>query len=520
MKYNKVSRRMFLEGASKTAMAIPFLPSLMPTTAEAASMPLPKYIHVSSQSSFWRMLATPLQIEPWPAIPRVAGTNPNSVPWIQKDPDVKYQSLNDIKNFQGKASWLFNEQWNPFLSRMLLVSNAHAYVGDNRHSSSLNTCCSVGESSTRSDSIYGPLDKHCYSVDFLVEQAFQRMNPSQFGALRVNIMENPGGYESFAYGTINGKPTHLPSMMSVGELRQKVLNAAGVSSQPTTGPNSRKLKIDSVLEDFKSLMNHRRISSVDKQRLADAAEKWYAIEKTLSSGTTAPTRSGSCDPSTIGTLAADNWGARHRLAIDIVTLALACGLTRTVSYTLLQGSDTNNDGALLHNWDHNPDGPSIDVKIDNYFFKDVLRWRADKMIYLLGKLDSTKDEFGQPLLNSSLVTWSAQYSYMKHAMLGHNLVAVGGANGKLETGWHVDAGGSPINRFHLTNMLAMGLNLSDIEKSGEPGFGEVTQLYDLGSTGAKYTHEVDYDGRREYNNSKLPFFAQAAQRRNPFPYLK
>jgi hypothetical protein len=520
MKYNRISRRMFLESAGKTAMAIPFLPSLLPTEANAAAGSAPsKYIHISSNASLYRMVTAPLQVGPYPSYPQVQGSSPNAVPWLQKDADTKYQSLQDIVNYQGKVSWLIDEKFNPYVNRMLLVSNAHAYMRDNRHSTSVNTCGSVGPGSVGGGDIYGPLDNHSYSVDFLIYQALQRMSPSALGAIRLNLMENPGGYDSYCFGVLNGMAKRLPMMMSVDELKLKISNAMGgqVPAAPAA-VNARKLTIDSVLEDFKSLMGHRRISSVDKQRLGNAAELWYSIDRKLASApTTSPMTCAAPNfPST-----GSDWGSRHRLAMDIIALSMSCGVTRNVSYTLLQAGDDNNDQGQIHGWEHDPRPAGSDVTIDSPYFSGCLRWRADKVLYLISKLDSLRDETGQSLLNSSLVTWSAQFTYLGHAMLGHNLLAFGGANGRLDTGWHVDAGAAPINRFHLTNMLAMGLSMSDIEKSGEPGFGEISQNYDTGTDGkTMITAEGDYDNRRIYDTTKIGYYAQDSERRKPFPYLK
>ncbi len=100
---------------------------------------------------------------------------------------------------------------------------------------------------------------------------------------------------------------------------------------------------------------------------------------------------------------------------------------------------------------------------------------------------------------------------------------VGGANGRVDTGWHVDAGGAPINRFHLTNMMAMGLELPDIEKNGSAGFGEIGQPRNTGDgSNSVINQERDRpdSSRRYYQTNKKDHFAQASERRKPFPYLK
>jgi hypothetical protein len=178
----------------------------------------------------------------------------------------------------------------------------------------------------------------------------------------------------------------------------------------------------------------------------------------------------------------------------------------------------------MHGWEHDPRMPNEgSPSLADPFYSQLLPWRSKLITSFLRKLDSLTDETGQSLLSSSLVVWGHQYSDHGHAMLGHALVSVGGANGKLDTGWHVDAGGAPVNKFHLTNMLAMGLSLSDIEKSGEPGFGEVATPIRTGdNSNAVITVEQDapHGNMRSYDTTKKDHFAADAERRKPFPYLK
>jgi hypothetical protein len=109
-------------------------------------------------------------------------------------------------------------------------------------------------------------------------------------------------------------------------------------------------------------------------------------------------------------------------------------------------------------------------------------------------------------------------------MLGHALLSVGGAGGRLETGWHVDAGGAPVNRFHLTNLLALGLTPNDIERAGTPGFGEINGNVHTGD-GSKAPFSTEKDAKvndptkRVYTGRK-DHFATAAEMRKAFFYLK
>jgi hypothetical protein len=217
---------------------------------------------------------------------------------------------------------------------------------------------------------------------------------------------------------------------------------------------------------------------------------WRDIEKRLQSPPAAQCKLPTSDATK------DNNGALYRAAMDLTVAGLACGLTRIVAFGLIQGADSGLDGGTYHAWEHDPGTKDL---TRSYFA--TVRWRCDLMAYYLSQLDAARDESGRSLLDSSLLVWAHEFSNFGHEQFGYTLLAAGGANGRVDTGWHIDAGGAPVNRFHLTNMMAMGLTLPDIERNGYAGFGEMALRYAGGAT-------------------KRDHFATDAEMRKPFPYLK
>jgi hypothetical protein len=153
MQSHRLSRRMFLQGSGPVLVSIPFLSSLLERSAHAAPLSQPRYVHINSNCCLPRSLTYPLYLSPWPKYPRPAGANPDSVAWTQKDGDTKFQSLKDIVAFQGKLSFALGEDWNPFISRMNLVTNAHAYMADDRHNCGVSSCASNGPGPLGTDDI-------------------------------------------------------------------------------------------------------------------------------------------------------------------------------------------------------------------------------------------------------------------------------------------------------------------------------------------------------------------------------
>jgi hypothetical protein len=485
MKYNAMNRRMFLQG-SAGMLAIPFLPSLLPR-AEAQTLPPSKYIHICSQYSLPRELSYPLY------------HTPTAVSWTQKDVDTKYQSLDQIVKLKGQISDTMDSSWNPYAKKMNIITNSHAYISSVLHTSSIYSTCSNGNG----DHV-GPLPGYFYSVDDLIERSIYKSGSVAIPTLRINLnMDNAGYTDTVCYTTnSSGVESKLTMLTSLQQIKQKITsNVSGTTTQ--TGVNRRAL-VDSVLQDYKRMQNHRRISSEDKSRLGNAMELWNQFLSRTPAQTV-----GSCNtPSSLDT-SDRSFTTIHRAGIDAIVIALACGLTRNVMFTLLQGGASSPNGETLHGWSHDPRDDF--GKVPDIEFQNSVRWRGQLVTYLLSQLEQAG------LYDSTLVAWAHEYSSWGHEMFGHMLVQAGGANGRLELGNHIDAGGAPINRFHITNMQAMGLTTAEIERNGKPGFGEYANT----STGNLSDSSFGQPGNwRSYNSNRRDFFFQTAEKRRPYFIFK
>ncbi|RYZ84550.1 MAG: hypothetical protein EOP06_17885 [Proteobacteria bacterium] len=125
MKYNKLTRRMFLEGAGKTALAIPFLSSLMTSEAKAATVSK-KFVSIQSDYFIARELATPGYYDA-----------PGKIPWTQVDGDQKYQLLSDYVKVNGKISQIFDQSWNPYADKINIITNSNAYIQSFLHNATI-----------------------------------------------------------------------------------------------------------------------------------------------------------------------------------------------------------------------------------------------------------------------------------------------------------------------------------------------------------------------------------------------
>src|SRR5690606_13543065 len=147
-----------------------------------------------------------------------------------------------------------------------------------------------------------------------------------------------------------------PEMKDVAELEAKFKTVGAANQDPATV--NRMSLIDSVMEDYNRVINDRRISSVDKNRLSNAVELWNEARNRRSQ-----TGGNACNlifpnaPSASQSPRAP-WQAYDEYLMDMLSVALACGLTKVVTYVMAHaGSDLySNFGEYdrLHAVQHDP----------------------------------------------------------------------------------------------------------------------------------------------------------------------
>jgi hypothetical protein len=528
MKYSKVSRRMFLESAGKSALAIPFLESLVPSLAYAQTGPKLKFINVASDLVFNRVLATPGYFND---VNRTYN-GLDTAPWTQADLNTRYQSLSAIAARHGKLSWIFDQKWNSFINKINIVSNTHTFASDFRHNATYATAAAGGNvyEKVNNDRIdYGtPFSS---SVDYVISQATYGTARPAIPVLRVNLHEG-SYYRAVGYSFIPASSGALRTQPVFGSenfnhLRNQLIVAGGQlgESQGPISSDPTKPVINQVLEDYKRLQNNRRISSADRSRLTIAMDMWSDFLGKYNPAVPV-SQPGKCSvPPAASPVSATD---RHKAAMNLVAIALSCGLTRVVSYSLLDLADSRpGTGSELHMLSH-----GNQAHVNNFYMHDGAKFRADRMHDFTTILANTPDEFGQPLLNSTVIQWNHEFAdiglNMAHVHLGHVVLVVSGSD-KFQMGHHIDAGGAPQNRLFVTHMKAMGLNDSQIEiqknENAGPGFGEYSINKNQSDIERSNESQFAFKGQslpgpRRFSYEGLEKFLTPEERRKPFYYLK
>lgn len=523
MKYNKLSRRMLLQGAGKTVLAIPFLPSIFPDLANAAAAPAAlKYIQVASPQHAQRKLF-------WPDL-----YTPNA-PYTQLDAAFRSNSLVEIINKKGQLSAALNSKWNSLAPYMNLITGCCQNASNDKHNATWPTTASSPNRATAPDpefpSSMDPINP--YSLDWYAEKYLNAVGaPMLFPSLRTYLSYRHGtsGYlhyehTNFCYKGPNpsGRREAMVNreMNDVAEL-ESLLASTGAATQDSASLNRLKL-IDAVQEDYKRILNDRRISAVDKSRLSDAVELWNEAENRRKS-----LIPPSCSQSIAGAPTANDnprktWQTYNEYLMDLLAASLSCGLTKVATCVIAHAGELYanfNEYDRLHAVQHDPANNPTDS--DNLGI-----WRADRVAYFANRIRSLTDENSQSLLNSTLMYWGWEYAEASHDPCGTTSILIGGAAGKLTTGLHISGLGQPgptqnfytvypnlppVNKVHVTILKAMGLTDSEIEINGQPGFGEYANV-NVGSN----DHRTSGIG---FSNENRAQWYTVAEKRKPIPILK
>ncbi|RYE94104.1 MAG: DUF1552 domain-containing protein [Myxococcales bacterium] len=289
---------------------------------------------------------------------------------------------------------------------------------------------------------------------------------------------------------------------------------------PTTGPQRTPL-VDLVLEDYKRVRHtSRRLSAADRQRLDDYMGRMSELQRKLKvnascGSVTVPTTSSSKvregDPSF--DVNPVTQAAAWQLVNDVVVAAFACDTSRIAT---LRVGDTEIFSNFTGSWHH--EVAHLAWKLDDLTPQQNLvasRQRIFEHVFLdlAAKLDAVQEVDGT-LLDSTLLQFTQEAGPSTHSQREMPVITAGSAAGALRTGHHcdyrnLDAPGSGegtesvtthrgllYNQWLGTVLQAMGLPPSEYESGGLGGYG----LFD-----PKAPDAGAYDGARQVVGGIVPF---------------
>ncbi len=449
---------MFLQGVG-TSLVIPFLPSVVRAEEEEAKC---RYIQIiSPYGTSSARSSAPAAYAPEKSM----GSNTST----------KGRPLRDIIDAHGKISDLYGPTWNGLAEDINVITNFHGYFRNNYHHA---TGVTTGGGVIRDDPRQAVFP---YSVDWVLEQHVDSVGSSP--PIRAAI---GAGSHNYTNSHTFGGGTDLPALRTLAQLEARVVSSPPESNQA----RMRGDLLNAVYADYKSVWNSPRLGSTDKRRLDSYLTQINELKAR------APV-DNQCPMTDSGLIPEAQHSLIHRTALDWVVASLSCGLTQIISYVIPQGGDGIDGDLELHNAHHDSeDLASVHAN-----------WRSDLAAYAVAALQDAVNENGESLLKSSVFYLGHEYAGAgaeAHSLNYFSGVIAGGANGALQSGYYLDAGGAPIGRLLVTLFKAMGLSASQYEQGGEKGFGEYSPF--------RVT-------KGPLNSEQFDFFTSTNERRRGLPIV-
>lgn len=494
----RVGRRIFLNTAAGAALALPFMPSLLPRELAAQPAASPKrFVSVMSYSgqfvSDWFPTATPAGYQLRDTMyggTRSDGTTAVHEPW--PGTSAKRARLTDFA--AGGLSRVLTPELNPFLDKMLLLRGLDylQYMGHNQ-GGTLGNYFACSDPSGFNERGLGPMP----TIDQVLAYS-DRFYPA--APRRRSLALGTGWLESRSftdYG-LGGAVEQVQPYLDPQVAWQDLFGDFMAPDMPRENPN--RLLMNAIHADYTRVRSHRRLSTEDRALLERHIAHLADIEREL--GTLPPASCAApADPG--GTYlwwhydgTADEFARAVDAMVDVAVAALMCDLTRIVTMSCSLGltraggtprTSLHNSDDVVGDW-HDFAHDAASEPLDREHIVSLNNWVAvDVFGRFLERLDVEEAE-GRTFLDNSVVLMGGELA-MDHYTVGLPTLLAGSAGGALETGWYVDytqldrsyanglmpwgvlIPGIPHNRLLVTVLRAMGLAPADYERDGRLGYG-------------------------------------------------
>jgi hypothetical protein len=349
-----------------------------------------------------------------------------------------------------------------------------------------------------------------WSVDtVLAESTKIYPAPAPIPVLRLNPRVGGNSF-SFTGSGPDGLAKRAPAL---GRTLADTWNAIGrfIGVAPQAGPaprdtagTKRKFLVDQSLAELKAVVASPQLGGEDKVLLQNYVDDLQELQRRLATQAAAPSPAANVSCAAPNVQETDDNDVFNERLIDMMTLAMACGVTRIGTYDLNWQSCVSSAGAvgygLFHDAVHSAHGGG--------FEKTVGWWRhaLKKWGYMVRRLDRLG------LLSRAAVVFTSDFASSTDGHYGVDMpiLTAGTLGGKLRAGEWIDFrdmarplsratgglikndsgqtsngtvrryGGRRINELWISLFTAAGLAPADYQRMGKTGFGE----YDCVDPGA------------------------------------
>lgn len=539
MKYNPISRRMFLQGAG-AFLTIPLLESLAPLSARAATMePIKRYLYYYVDFDHGHNRNWLPQLTDLSNVLAIPG-NPNP---------GTYDRLSTIMTRMNKSrlSQIFGPAFNPFIDQMMFYKGLDI-VSHGYH-------CVSNAALGCMDHIAVEYNYPTQTIDYFLAKNVN-FDPGKRAPINLRGI---GTWEKNALGEV----VKRKSLAYTPYDAYKIIFNNGdfpESDTPVTAHPRRDI-LSRVLEDYNRVINGKKIGTSDKVILTNAMDSISDLQKGLQTQVSNQCKHKDQDPSAAGNnrnLRLDD-ALTYSNYVKLITAIFNCDISRVITFS---GGPSNIEdwtglptqdyhGNITHALQTEYGGKPNWLKVGEYYGDHFSNFVAP----LLSSLDSCIDPSnGKSFLHNGLVHLTTE-SVEPHRQVNMPTVTVGSLNGVLPTGYMVnytdktrpftfgggtvnggggwddnpatatdpmtdkhsyDYPGIPYQRFLVTLLQAMGLSPADYEDASlnkhmlnltDSRYGEqnngITYVGGFGISSLEKTELLNGDGMHYHHDRRM-----------------
>lgn len=470
--FNRKTRRQFLFNAGGFALALPFMPSLLPKAFAQAGPKGKRFIAIHSGHC--------QAVEQW-------YPNPQNLSWVERNEHAREVLLATIP---GNLSQVLTASFNPVRSKLNLISRLDPTSSMPNHNAEV--VLGGGVLSEISQTIDHVLAKKMYNGAPLNLFVKSVADSNYSGASHMSVS---GG--SYSPGVSN------PSSVFKSLFGTSGNHLGGVDKKAIARDVSA---VDQVFKELQTLKQNRRLGTEDKQRLEKHISLVQQVQTKLveSSSEEAPTKLACEKPngpasSPVFSSQPSDYGVVIDQMFDVMEIGIRCGKVGVATLMLhVYDYFAGNVGFIpqvsgnfrFHEDIHHADSAEMRV-----MKLHVNRYFADRVARFLVNLNDVEDPLtGMTYLDNSLVLWGNDQGALKHTGGHHSknqpVLLAGSAGGFLKTGKYIDYGpayagnnnlvggeehiykrGRPYTQLLVTILQAMGLSPADYESANQQGYG-------------------------------------------------
>ncbi|MGK4004425.1 DUF1552 domain-containing protein [Sorangium sp. So ce1036] len=444
-----ITRRRVLRGLFGVTVALPFLESLAPRRASAGAGDVPPFAIFMRQANG---VAQAIDDEPemfWPSEP-----GPLTAAGMERESDRAVSELKD------------------YADRLILVRGVRfAFEGNGcGHSGGGNQCLTAARVSE------DPSGNESLAMGESIDNRIAtELNPPGVEPLTL--------YAGKAVGYINEVLSYRgPKQLRAAERSpfnayQKLFGLADVEPEVMKALAERRASVnDLVRGEMRALLGRADLSKADRERLELHFDSIRDLEVTLTCKLP-PERVAEMEAIAPAVRANDNVEAVARMHMDIIALAMACGVTRAATLQVGDGNDSTEytihgvRQKSFHKISHRIDGdgsegPPIEGAQELHHQIDRIHARLFK--HLLDRLSAYQLGSGT-LLDHGVAVWLNDLGDKYHSYKRVPYILAGGASGFLKTGRFVDVS---ITNNKLLNTIGAAVGCTNAEGGPLDDFGD------------------------------------------------